>query len=236
MKRLPRSTRWEYGLPILVGLILVPTLGYIPLDSGPIRADVLEILVPLAISIGLLVFAVKVGCDRYDAERTERIVKYGWGGALASATVGGWWVALHLARDVPIGAVSDQVLTVLSFGVAAGVIAGTSRGRHRCGERRPERKRVLAETTWTNRSDANPILGAIADLLADLEGVEPTELEPLYDHIDPTVFEQLRATEESRWRLLFHTERYEVGVSSRGTVTVYDGDGRSDEFVVGGAS
>lgn len=233
MKRLPRSTRWEYGLPILVGLILVATVGYIPLDSGPIRADVLEILVPLAISIGLLVFAVNVRSDRYD---TERIVKYGWGGALASATVGGWWVALRLARDVPIGAVGDQVLTVLSFGVGAGVLVGTSRGRHRCRERRPERKRVLAETTWTNRSDANPILGAIAELLADLEGVEPTELEPLYDYIDPTVFDQLRATEESRWRLLFHTERYEVGVSSRGTVTVYDGSGENDEFVVRGAS
>jgi hypothetical protein len=65
-------------------------------------------------------------------------------------------------------------------------------------------------------------VAAIVEALAELEGVDPLELEPLNNYINPDVFTQLQMNEDSQWQLLFYADTYEVRVSSLGTVTVYE--------------
>lgn len=61
----------------------------------------------------------------------------------------------------------------------------------------------------------------MGETLAEVEGVEPHELEPtLHDHVDRDVFEILTEHDGSPWQLLFYTDEYEVRVGSFGTVTV----------------
>ena len=219
-----RSVRWDDTLILLSGMVIVASLVYIPVDYGSTLSDILEIIIPLGISIGLVVFIVQLRRQEYEAEHITRVAMYGWGGALVSAIIGGWWIAIHLYHDLPVVGLSDQILTVLSLGIGAGVLIGIQTIRQRHFEQQVERDRLVDETTWTNRPKPDPIFVTIIELLSELEGVEPHELDPIYTHINPDVFAELAAQNGPQWQFSFHTDKYEVRINSHGTVTVYDSD------------
>ncbi|SDR00291.1 hypothetical protein SAMN05216278_3211 [Halopelagius longus] len=108
--------------------------------------------------------------------------------------------------------------------------------RPRTFERDADRERVLAETTWTNRTGPDPIVETIVETIAEIEAVDPLEIGPLYDHIDPDIVADLRSQNDSQWQLLFYTDDYEIRVNSQGTVTIYHTDVRDDEPVITAAS
>lgn len=91
-----------------------------------------------------------------------------------------------------------------------GVFAGTLVLRTHSSTDHTDRDRLLAETVWTNNGQPNPILTAITTQIAELEGVDPLELEPLYNHIDPKLFIELQTQEDSHWQLLFYRGAYEI--------------------------
>lgn len=209
-----------YDLSILIGITVLATLSYFPLDPGSLLTDIPEILIPLELSVGLVLFTIWLRHKNLSSMEIRRIIKYGWSGALISAAVGGGWLILHLLRDLPASSLANEVLTVWGLGVSAGIFIGVSKGRQQHHIPR-ENHLLLEEMTWINRPESNPILHAIIELLMDLEGVDPLELDPLYNYLNPDAFKELRAQEDSHWQVTFYIDDYEVKVSSQGAVSVY---------------
>lgn len=216
-------------------LLVLACLAYIPYTPQPIVPDIPAVTIPLAVSLGLVVFTFRVRPTADERGQAEQIVGYAWIGLLASAGIGGWWLAIHLYTGAPVGGVLDEVLTVVSVGIGSGVVVGNLQNqqhdaareqgvamRAQWGEHPANRERVLEETSWTGRRSDTPIFEEVVETLADLEGADPVELRPLYGHVNPEAFAELREQEDSHWQLTFYTERYEIRVSSMGTVTVYD--------------
>lgn len=223
MHTLGRYVQWEHQLSVLIGIVVAAVVAYVPIDRGSVVADIPEILVPLVIAFGLLLLTVHLRHRRLAPEQNEHIVKFGWIGALTAVVIGGWWITLHLLREVPVARLSDQIVTIWSLGVGAGVLVGIYTVRRRSLERRATRRQVLAETTWTSRSHPNPILEAIVEAIAEVDGDDPLELDsPLYEFVDPDVLTDLRTHEGSQWQLQFYTDDYEIRVGSHGTVTIFD--------------
>lgn len=218
-----RPLPWRASFPILIGLTALASLAYVPLDHGTVVSNLPEIAIPLAASTALVVFSLRLRDGGFDADQIESIVKAGWIGAFVSASIGAWWVALHLFRGVPIAGLNDQILTLTSCGVAAGVFIEGHNARQRRSRTGADRQRVLGETTWTGTPGPNPILVTIAKQLGEIDGVDPVEMDsPIYDHVDPDVFARLATHDDSQWQMRFQTDDYEVRVSSYGTVTVYE--------------
>lgn len=218
---LPGIDSGENHLLLLSGLVATICVVFVPATPGPNFFEIPEVIVPLGISIGLSLYTVRLQRRTQPPDRPDPLVKYVWAGALTSGAIGAFWMGLHLYYGLPIDVLPDKILTLLSGGLTAGVFLGRSAGVDRGADRPTDRARVVAETSWTTRSGSSPILEAIVETLADLEGVDPVDVDPLYDSIDPDVFSGLQAQDDSQWQLLFYVDEYEVRVSSHGTVTVY---------------
>lgn len=216
-----RGVRWETHLLALSTLITIACLMFISATPGPQLFQIPEVIVPLGVSIGLSLYTVRLQRRNRRFDRADPTLWYVWAGAVASGAIGAFWMGLHLYYGLPIDVLPDKILTVLSGGLAAGVAIGRSAATGRRTAHQTDRVRVLAETSWTNRSGSTPVLEAVVETLAELEGVDPIELEPLYESIDPDVFVDLRAQDDSQWQLRFHVDEYEVRVNGHGTVTVY---------------
>lgn len=125
-----------------------------------------------------------------------------------------------------MGEISEQVLTARSVSVGAGaslggyVVERETDGRDVL-ERRADRDRVLAETTWVDCRPRDPVMQVVVEQLAELEGADPPELDPLDRHVDPALLAELNARDDSHWQFP-STPRVKVRVSSRGTAAVYD--------------
>jgi hypothetical protein len=219
---------WENYLLGFSVMVVAVCLGLLPSTPGPRHLETSEAILPMAIAAGLGVFAVRLRRGSYAHDQRRRIARQGWAGAVVAASISGWWVVLHLHTGAPVIGLTDQVLTVVSGGVGAGVLAGRSAIAGQAPETGAGRDRVLAETTWANRSEPTPVVAATVELLADLEGVDRVELDPLYTYVDPDLLADLRQQDDSQWRYLFRTDSYEVGVSSSGTVTAYEPPGNAD--------
>lgn len=223
---LHRSTavQWEDHLLGLSSFVAVVSLACIPSTPGPKVFRVPEVIVPLGISLGLSLYTIRLKRQDSAYAQLEPMVKYGWAGAVVSAAIGGSWMALHLHYGLPIDVLPDKILTVLSVGIAAGVLVGRSANFDHDDGAATDRSQVLAETSWTNRPGETPIFDATVEALSDVEGVDPLELDPLYEHVDPEVFADLRARDGSRWGFTFHVDEHAVHVTSCGTVTVFPSD------------
>lgn len=220
-----RASRWENHLLGLSGLVAALCFYSIWDTPGP-RTEIPEVIIPLGISLGLSLYTVSLRRRNCTSERLERMAKHAWAGAVASSIIGGSWTVLHLHYGLPIDVLPDKILTLLSAGIMAGVLTGRSTGSEpqtAPPRSRPPRSRlrVVAETTWTDRPGPTPIFAAVTELLLELNEVDPLALDPLYEHIDPEIFADLRAQDGSPWQLLFFIDGYEVRICSYGTVTVY---------------
>lgn len=224
------SVRWENVFLVFGGLVIAVCLVLLPDTPGPRPLETPEALLPMGIGAGLCLFTLRIRRRNYGPDQRMRIARDGWIGALVAASISGWWVAVHLQSGAPLGGLTDQILTVLSGGLGAGVLSGQAAISTRPATAAPGTERVLAETSWTNRAGSEPVLEAIVEAVADVEGVAPTELDPLYEHVDPEILAELRTQDAARWRFLLYTDEYEIGVSSAGAVTVYDAS-----VAVGGA-
>lgn len=228
MYRRPGSFRFRHPLPLLSVLLIILSLLFFPLSRGSMLTDVPEVMFPLAVALGIALYSVRLLRAEYDADRIDRIAAHGWTGAITTALCI-WLLSQQLRPDLAFSLLLDEALTVLSLGSGIAVFFGAnvvhdqrSENPAPRSESRTDRDRVLAETVWTNDSLPDPILTAVTTQLAELEGVDPLELEPLYEHVDPGVFSELKAQDDSHWQLLFYTDEYEVRVSSQGTVTIYE--------------
>jgi hypothetical protein len=228
MNHLANSINFQYSLPVLSGLIAVLSLAFFPLSQGSALADLPEIIVPLGVSAGLALYSVRLLEHDYDVDQIKRIAIYGWIGAFAGS-VGIVILSQELQRQLVTALLLDEALTIVSLGSAAGVVLGTRAIHDHGSVDRSDRDRVVAETVWTTEPAPTPILGAVTTQLAELEGVDPLELDPLYEDIDPDVFAQLRTHDDSQWQILFYTDDYEIRVSGQGTVTVYDIDSPAEK-------
>ncbi|WP_226004666.1 HalOD1 output domain-containing protein [Natrinema salinisoli] len=217
----PRFDRWENHLLVLSGLVALVCVAFISATPGPKFFEIPEVIVPLGVSIGLSLYTVRLQRRNRPTDRPDPMITYVWAGALASGAIGAFWMGLHLYYGLPIDVLPDKILTVLSGGLAVGVFLGRSASTGYRPDADADRARVVAETSWTTPSEPSSILEAVVETLADLEGVDPHELGPLYDSIDPEVFDGLQAQDDSHWQLLFYADEYEVRVNSHGTVTVY---------------
>lgn len=226
-------SRWENHLLGLSGLVAILCLYSVWDTPGP-RTEIPEVIIPLGIALGLGLYTVSLQRRNCTSERLERMAKHAWAGALVSALIGGSWMGLHLYYGLPIDVLPDKILTLLSVGIVTGVLTGRSAGSdlqiesyHQTTPPAP-RLRVLAETTWTDRSGPTPILTAIVELLMELEEVDPLDLDALYEHVDPEIFATLRAQDGSPWQFLVFTDAYEIRICSYGTVTIYAIEPRDD--------
>lgn len=221
MSRHTKRVSLQHSLLILPGFLIVLSVVFFPLSQGSIRADLPEVILPLGVSLGIALYSVRLLQTDYDVDRLTCIAMSGWAGVVV-ATVGIWVLVQQLQRELAVAPLFDEVLTVVSLGSGMGVLLGAHLVYEFRSEDRPDRARVLAETVWIDESPPNPILTATTTQMAGLEGVEPLELEPLSEHVDPDVFTDLQAQDNSRWQILFYTDDYEVRVSGQGTVTIYD--------------
>lgn len=224
---LPRRVggNWEGHLLGLNGLVITGSLLFIWRDPEPESTTIPEVIIPLGISLGLTLYTVRLKRQNITTVHSETMVKYVWTGALLSGVAGGVWLALHLYYDLPIDLLPDKILTVLSVGIASGVLIGHSPAIDQRPVTEPERPRVIAEASWVDRSGSSPVLEAIIEGLAEAEEVDTRELTPLYDQLDPEILARLRSQANTPWQLLFDAEEYQIRVSSHGTVTIYRTDG-----------
>ena len=228
MNHRAKSTRLRHPLPVLPGVLVVLSLAFFPLSQGPALADLPAVALPLGISLGIALYSVRLRRADYDADQVRHIAMAGWTGAIV-ASVGIWVLSRRLRFAVSGTPLLDDALTVTSIGSGIGIVLGAHVVHEHRSEDDPDRERVLSETVWTNEPRPNPVLTAVTTQVAELEGVEPLELDPLYEHIDPDLFTELRAQEGSQWQLLFYADDYEIRVNSQGTLTIYDTDSPDDE-------
>lgn len=224
----------KYSLPVLTGVLFLLSAVYLPLSHGSVLTDVLEIAVPVGIACVLAAYSLWLLRGTYETDQVKRMAVYGWVGA-AVASFGSWWFLQHLRRELAVAALFDEALTVVSLGSSIGVFVGTyairtqDATRHERGYGgRAERDRLLAETVWTNEPAPDPILSAITKQIAEIEGVDPLELDPMYEYVNPDLFDQLTDHDDSQWQLRLFRDEYEIRVSSHGTVTIYDAGDRSE--------
>lgn len=218
-----RSRRRGIPLFVLVGLLLAGILLHFPLSPERGLMDVVDIGLPLSI-VGVLLVSVFL-IQFHDASDLlrSRCGRFGCLGALVGGLIGIWLASYHLSHGMPITHTYDEVLTVLSIGSVAGALVGISTAFNQWGvsSHQNEREYVVAESTWTNRSGPNPIAMELIEQLADLEQVDPVDLEPLAHYVDVDTFPKLRAAGGRPWQVCFYTDDYEIRVSSHGTITVY---------------
>jgi len=222
------ARRLRHPLAALAAVMVCASLVFFPLSDGSVSADAAQVLVPLAVSVGIALYAGRVLWTESDCERVERIARYGWTGALV-ASVGVWILVLNAGGSAVMSLLLDDALTVITVSSGLGLLVGSQVMHDRSAEpaddradEAPARERVLAETVWTAESGPTPVLTAVVTQLAELEDTDQLELDPLYEHVDPDVFELLRRQGDSQWQLRFYVDDYEVRVSGQGTVTVYD--------------
>ncbi|RBI58764.1 hypothetical protein DMJ13_25860 [halophilic archaeon] len=215
------SAYLRHPLPLLSGLLVFLSLVFFPLSQGSLLTDLPEVILPLAVSLGIALYAIRLLQAEYDVDRVKRIAMYGWTGAIVGS-VGVWVLTQQLHRELSIGLLLDEALMVVSVGSGIGVLLGAHVMRERHSVDRSDRDRVLAESVWTTQPPPNPILTAITTQLGELDGVDPLELDPLCEHINPEVFTSLQEQDDSQWQLLFYTDDYEIRVSGQGTVTIYN--------------
>lgn len=228
--------RWRYSLSAPHGMLAVACLCYVLVDRGSLLTDACEVAVPATVSLVGVVFGVRLRRAGCDYRRIRRMVAWSWLGLAASALAGGWLVAVDLTLGLPVVGIGDHLLTLLSFGSGAGLVVGRHRGAGGDARRGRAGTRVLAETTWVWNGDEESITVAVAETLAEVEGVDPTELDfALYEYVDPDVFDRL-GNRETPWQLSFRVDGREVSVSSYGTVTVFDGNATEDSPGSAGAT
>lgn len=212
------------GFVVLLVVLIVGHLLYVSVSPGTFLVDVQEVILPVGITGGLFVvtYLLWVHGDRRSFD--PQVSRFGWLGALVGGTAGAWLVVHELPVGLPFDLVYGDALTVLTIAIAVGTLVGITTTRARLSEpqREPAQESVLAESTWTNRSGANPILVELVEQLSDLTDADPFEMAPLSTYIEPEVFQRLRAGGDSPWQLRFFTAEYEVLVESRGTITVSD--------------
>lgn len=214
----------DFSFLSLMGVLVAGILADFILSPGPILTDIPEAGFPLGILIGFLVFAYITRFQRKRERLEKRAGQFGWFGALLGGTIGAWLIIQQLFLGVPIPQVHDVALTALDIGILAGALVGITTATTQRGapELTSERERILAESTWTNRPEPNPILVEIVTQIAELKRADPLEMEPLTSHINPDVFSAIRDGSHRSWQVLFYTDEYEIRVNSQGTVTVYD--------------
>lgn len=217
----PMSIRGENHLLGLSSLLAVVSLAFVWMNPNPQTNSIPEVIIPLGISLGLGLYTLHLKRRNSPCDQYKPMAKYAWAGALLSSAIGGFWLALHLYYGLPIDVLPDKILTVLSLGIAAGVLVGRSPSLMQPHWLVPDRNRVLAETTWTTRAGPTPITSAIVEALAESKGVDPLDLEPLYTHVDPKTLSELRSHDDTPWQFTVYTDDYEIRISSHGTVTVY---------------
>lgn len=205
-------------------------MTYVPLSSKPLLADLPQIAIPIGVTVVLAAYSIHLLQGETEVDRVKKIALYGWTGAVVGA-FGAWWLLQQLQRELSVAILFDEVLTVVSIGSGLGVVLGAQiinqysfEGHRNTSARPTDQSGPIAETVWTNEPGPNPIVVAITTQIADIEGVARLELDPLYEDIDPEVFAELRSRDESQWHLLFYTDKYEICVSSHGTVTIYETD------------
>lgn len=92
-------------------------------------------------------------------------------------------------------------------------------------ERRPDHGSPVQEAYY-NRASDGPLVAFLAELLADLEDVEPTDLDPLHESIDVELLERfLESADPSPTDgagVRFSASDWDVVVRSDGRITVHD--------------
>lgn len=214
----------------LSGLIAVASMVFIWQNQDPLAVSIPEVSIPLVVALGLGTYTFWLQQQELPSERTCQMVKYGWSGAVLAGAIGGFWLALHLYSGLPIDILPDKILTVASISIAAGILVGRSKYESGSETRATDRETVLFETRWTDQPDAMPIVVAVLEAVAEVEAVDPLELEPLSEHIDLDNLSEVRTQNDSRWKFTFYAYGYEIRVSSAGTVTIYQSDLDDDAF------
>lgn len=217
-----RHQLWEYNLLLLIAVLILASLAHFPLHHEPLHLEIAVSIIPLGIAVFLIGVCTYQLQQKSDSEQISQISKFTWWGALISVALSGWWIILVFYWGQSIVGVGDHILLVVSAGTGAGAVVGIGVSRQQWSEKLEERDRLLKQTTWVDRSSPNPILETIIEQIAEVEGIESTELDPLYDCIDVTVFNQLNSEGSSPWELTFYTDEYEIIVASYGTVAVYE--------------
>lgn len=64
----------------------------------------------------------------------------------------------------------------------------------------------------------------VIQAVADREGVDPTELSPLYDAIDPEALDSLFKSKDTDGRVEFHWLGYRIVVYSSGSIRVIEAE------------
>ena len=224
----------SYGrqLQTLVGLLVAGCLLYFPRSKGPLLTDVPEIVIPLCITIVLAVTSIWIHNNEFFCGHLREIVRFGWAGAIISAITSVWWVVVRRAPSIQIQSLSDEVLTVWSLGIGAGILVGTYTAMEVDSRAVSGRKTALTEVPWTGRSAPDGILEAVAEALGAVEDVDPLELDPLWRDIDPDVFSVLQSRDGAQWQLRFFRDEYEIRISSQGVVTVYDAEASTPDLEI----
>lgn len=221
-------TRCESHLYLQSGLALLMSVWIVITVSGPSLSGIPEMIIPLAVSVGLGAFTYRITSRNYGSDCTEKMAKYGWIGALIAAAVSGWWIVLHVAYEMPFVGLVEQVATLVTGGIAIGMVVGYSQSNTMSSVHPRQRDHLVAEAAWTGRSGQEPIVETIVEALAELKGADPLDLKPIYDDVDPTIFTELQRHQGVPWQVWYHTDQYEFCVDGSGTVTIFDQSPRED--------
>ncbi len=230
MSHLFPTDNMEMGFLPVLSLLVLGVLGYFLVSPGSYLADTPEVLLPLAIVVGLSGVALYVRFYREGQRFDKRCAHFGWLGLVAGGAAS-VWLGLN---NLPVSSVSPiylEGLTVMSLSTAVGCVGGylTSNDQQEPPDHHVDRDALVAETTWAARSGSNPVVMEIVEQLAELQETDPVDIEPLGDYFDGDIFKDLHVKNGSSWQVLFYTSEYEIRVSSHGTVTIYEVQGARAE-------
>ena len=223
----------DIGFLSLVTVLATGILVDLIISPRSILAEIPEITFPLGLLLGFLFFASLLRVHNGSEHYKKRVGQFGWAGALIGGSIGGWLAIHQLALGIPFAQFYHEALTALDIGIAGGALIGVfvAATYHDGSQWDADRGRVLAESTWTTRPEPDPILVELVEQIAELEGIDPLEMEPLATQLNPEVFEAIRDGNQGQWQARFYTDKYEIRVNSQGTVTVYDAQRPDEERV-----
>lgn len=74
------------------------------------------------------------------------------------------------------------------------------------------------------------VVNEVVDAVADVDGIDPVEIDPIYEYIDPEILEKLAEQDKkSGWKFTFQYSDHQITLTSNGQILV-DGVARTTDI------
>jgi PAS domain S-box-containing protein len=162
------------GVGVFLGIL---SLLHLLIDRDELITDTFEILVPLGIALGLVLFGGWLARSRYDPDQVFHIAGWCMGGIVVLALVGGWTVVLMLHESITVDESIALLASDLAVGAGAGALVGLYNVRRQEQFHEAQRTHDALETAQDGIAilDENAAYLTVNQAYADIYGYDDPE-------------------------------------------------------------